>query len=383
MKRTLIILGLLVGCNGELNQTGTNNEKVTTKDTGIDAKVDVVDDLTTVDVKTQTPDASQPDLSADTSMDVAPDMAAELPIPSTTFCQCDADNPAANGASYEMCVQELPSGIGSRYVTGRTGNAPDAQDKGAPKGTVTTGTFTGSAIYPNVNWNYTLYVPAQYDPNVPASLFVLSDGNAYLNNYNATLVFDNLINEGAMPTTVAIFINPGTNGGQSIRRVEYDTPSSEWPDFLTDEFLPDALAGLNITTDPNRRAVGGRSSGGVAAFKSGWFRPDQFRLIYTTIGSWVRLNANGDGDYADSFPQWIRDTERKPLRVTLLSGTNDLDNEFGNWPTAHMEMTAAFDCAGYAYISEFGDSGHGDTAPIRERFADDLRWLFKKTITSP
>ncbi len=39
------------------------------------------------------------------------------------------------------------------------------------------------------------------------------------------------------------------------------------------------LAGYSVTTDPERRAIGGRSSGGAAAFTAGWERPDAFGLI--------------------------------------------------------------------------------------------------------
>jgi enterochelin esterase family protein len=210
---------------------------------------------------------------------------------------------------------------------------------------------------------------------------VLTDGGVYQNNdggapYRTPTVLDNLIAEGAMPTTIAVFVDPGSNGGQSTRSLEYDTPDANYVTFLLDELLPAAIGGYMVTDDPVLRAIGGRSSGGAAAFTAGWERPDAFGLVYTTLGSFVRLRANAMGEYSDRYPALIAAEPRKPLRVTLLSGINDLDNRFGNWRDAHMAMTTALDCAGYAYRSGFGESGHSDSSHPFDEFGNDLRWLF-------
>jgi enterochelin esterase-like enzyme len=241
--------------------------------------------------------------------------------------------------------------------------------------------FSSSAVYPGTTWSYWVYVPAQYDGTEAAALLVLTDGNVYRNNdggasYRTPTVLDNLIDQGAMPTTIAVFIDPGDNNGQSTRSLEYDTPSAAYVTFLLDELLPEALAGYSVTSDPQQRAIGGRSSGGAAAFTAGWERPDAFGLVYTTLGSFVRLRANDQGEYSDRYPPLITSEPRKPLRVTLLSGTNDLDNEYGNWRDAHMAMTTALDCAGYTYRSAFGETSHGDGGHVQDAFGDDLRWLF-------
>lgn len=299
--------------------------------------------------------------------------------PTSEFCDCSTNNPAADAGSFEMCATMLPDGTGTLYEPppySRTSDA-DAQD-GVPTGTMTSGTFSGSTVYPGITWDYWVYVPAQYDGTEPAALFLLTDGATYEGGSYATpTVLDNLIAEGAMPTTIAVFVDPGENDqGQSQRSLEYDTPDANYVNFVLDELLPATVGSYEISDDPAMRAIGGRSSGGSAAFIAGWERPDAFGLIYTTIGSFVRHRANAEGEYADKYPAAIAATDRKPLRVSLLSGINDLDNKYGNWRDAHMDMTTALDCAGYDYRSSFGESIHGDNSHPNHAFGADVRWLF-------
>lgn len=285
-----------------------------------------------------------------------------------------------------MCAELLPDGRGTYYEAPPYARTSDADTQaGVPVGVVTSAVFTGSAVYPGTSWDYWVYVPQQYDGSEPAALFVLTDGDVYQRNdgggsYRSPTVFDNLIAEGAMPTTIAVFIDPGSNNGQSTRSLEYDTPDENYVTFVLDELLPEALLGLSIAEDPALRAFGGRSSGGAAAFTAGWERPDAFGLIYTTLGSFVQLRANADGEYSDIYPGLIESERPKALRVTLLSGSNDLDNQFGNWRDAHMAMTTALDCAGYDYRSGFGESEHGDGSHPNDEFGNDLRWLFADAV---
>ena len=66
-----------------------------------------------------------------------------------------------------------------------------------------------------------------------------------------------------------------------------------------------------------------------------WERPDQFRKVFSTVGSFVNLRGGHD------YPALIRKTERKPIRVFLQDSTGDNDNPFGHWPTANKLMHAA------------------------------------------
>lgn len=326
--------------------------------------------------------SSSSDSSADESSSSTGD-----PGPTSMFCQCSTNNPAPDAGSFEMCAELLADGSGTYYEAPPYTRTPDAETQGGvPPGTVTGAMFTTSAVYPGNTWSYWVYVPAQYDGSAPAALFVLTDGGVYQDNgdgapYRTPTVLDNLIAEGAMPVTIAVFVDPGFDEqGNSTRSLEYDTPDDSYVTFLLDELLPVAVGDYVITDDPALRAIGGRSSGGAASFTAGWERPDAFGLLYTTLGSFTQLAANDLGEFSDRYPALIGSEPAKQLRVTLLSGINDLDNRFGNWRDAHMAMTTALDCAGYTYRSGFGESEHADDSHPFDEFGNDLRWLFADAI---
>jgi enterochelin esterase-like enzyme len=178
--------------------------------------------------------------------------------------------------------------------------APEHLDRqvhsGVPQGKVTSGTFSESQIFPGTRRDYSVYIPAQYSSDQPASLMVFMDGSNYAKPdgaFGVPVVFDNLIYQQAMPVTIAVFVNPGTIPAtkpgaidRSNRSFEYDSLGDRYARFLVDEFLPVALNELNISTDPAQRAVCGISSGGICAFTVAWERPDQFGKVLSHIRDW-------------------------------------------------------------------------------------------------
>jgi enterochelin esterase family protein len=122
-------------------------------------------------------------------------------------------------------------------------------------------------------------------------------------------VFDNLIHRGEMPVTIGLFVSPGTRGagapgssgpgGRSNRSFEYDSLGDNYAKFLIDELIPYVTKtfSLNITTDPDLRAICGMSSGGICAFTVAWERPNQFRKVLSQIGSFTNIR----GTYPPSF----------------------------------------------------------------------------------
>ena len=64
---------------------------------------------------------------------------------------------------------------------------PDSlPQEGVPKGEIR-GPFTlPSQAYPGTTHTYWVYVPAQYDPAVPASLMIFKDGQAFKDSGRAT-----------------------------------------------------------------------------------------------------------------------------------------------------------------------------------------------------
>ncbi len=85
---------------------------------------------------------------------------------------------------------------------------------------------------------------------------------------------------------------------QRIVRSSTDTLSDKYATFLIDEILPLVKKEVNISDDPNMRAICGASSGGICAFTVAWERPDQFRKVLTTIGSFT--NIRGGDKYPTS-----------------------------------------------------------------------------------
>src|SRR4029078_2354798 len=132
---------------------------------------------------------------------------------------------------------------------------------------------------------------------------------------------------------------------RSNRSFEYDSLGATYARFLTDEFLPLALKGLNATTDPKQRAVCGNSSGGICAFTVAWEKPDQFGKVISHIGSFTNIR----GGWA--YPGLVSKSEdsRQSLKVYLQDGQDDLNNLFGNWPLANQDLAAALKYAGYEH----------------------------------
>ena len=84
---------------------------------------------------------------------------------------------------------------------------------GVPQGKVTSGEFASNEIFPGSQRQFSVYVPAQYREDTPASLMVFMDGSGYAKAdgaFRVPIVFDNLIHQKAMPVTIAVFVNPGT-----------------------------------------------------------------------------------------------------------------------------------------------------------------------------
>ncbi|MFZ9090048.1 MAG: alpha/beta hydrolase, partial [Planctomycetaceae bacterium] len=216
-----------------------------------------------------------------------------------------------------------------------------------PTGHTVSGTFSESEIFPGTSRDWSVYVPAQYSADKPASLMVFMDGGGYSRTngaFRVPTVFDNLIHRGAMPITIAVFVNPGTipptadgAAGRSNRSFEYDSLGDRYVRFLLEEFLPVALKDLNVSAEPQDRALCGISSGAICAFNAAWERPDQFGKVLSHIGSYTNIR----GGWA--LPGLVRLTQEQPraLRVYLQEGRDDLDNLHGNWPLGNQDLAAA------------------------------------------
>lgn len=246
-----------------------------------------------------------------------------------------------------------------------------------PKGEVR-GPFTfHSEIYPGTQRNYWVYVPAGYKQDSKPCLLVVQDGLGRANDWKLPTVMDNLIHKKEMPITLGLFVDHGVVPADSDeaqprfnRSFEYDSMGDRYARFLIDELLPEVAKEYSFSDDPNDRAIAGASSGGICAFNVAWERPDQFRRVICTIGTFVGLRGG------DEFSTLVRKTEAKPIRVFLQDGSNDLDIYAGGWWTANQGMLAALQWAGYDVHHQWGDGGHNGKHGAAV-MPDAMRWLWR------
>jgi enterochelin esterase family protein len=210
---------------------------------------------------------------------------------------------------------------------------PDSlPQEGVPKGEIRGPFKIDSQVFPGTFHTYWIYVPAQYDPSRAAGLIVFNDGQAFMNpdgDVRAQNVMDNLIYRREIPVMIGVFINPGHRPDQpepnaqewgdrtTNRPTEYNTIDDKYPNVIVNELLPVIYKDYNISKDPEQHAIGGASSGAIAAFVVAWQRPDQFRKVISIVGSFVNLRGG------HVFPELIEKTEKKPIRVFLQDGRND------------------------------------------------------------
>lgn len=234
-----------------------------------------------------------------------------------------------------------------------------------------------SKIYPGTERNYWVYVPKQYDASKPACTMVVQDGLSRATEWRLPSVLDSLIALKEIPVVIGIFIDHGkvlSNGNDNYprfnRSLEYDAMGDTYARFLIEEMFPEVSKSYNLSTDPNDRSVAGASSGAICAFNVAWERPDQFRRVLSTIGTYVGLRG------ADEFSTLVRKTEAKPLRVFLEDGTSDLNIYAGDWWMANQTMERALTWAGYEVNHTWGDGGHNGKHAVTI-MAEALKWLWK------
>jgi enterochelin esterase-like enzyme len=272
---------------------------------------------------------------------------------------------------------------------------PDSFERdGVPRG-VLKGPFVlpNSQAYPGTQHTYWIHVPAQYDPALEADLMVFQDGQAFIDmkgSARAPNVLDNLIYRRELPVMITAFINPGRTpeqpeptpsqwGDQTTNRpTEYNELDDRYAHVIVDELLPAIAKEYNITKDPARRGIGGASSGAIAAFTVAWHRPDQFGKVLSIVGSFTNIRGG------DAYPEIIRKSEKKPLRIFLSDGRNDnrgvgRDGQYNarrDWFLQNVRMAEALTEKGYDLNYIWGINTHGQRmgGPM---LPEMMRWLWR------
>jgi sugar lactone lactonase YvrE/enterochelin esterase-like enzyme len=250
-----------------------------------------------------------------------------------------------------------------------------------PKGELIKFDFADSKIFPGTTREVTIYVPRQYDGTKPACVYVNQDGV----QWNAPVVFDNLIAKGEMPVTIGVFARPGVvkalDGKTALdrfnRSLEYDGMGPDYAKFVLDELLPaveqkTASDGRKIvlSKNGNDRAIGGSSSGAICAFIAAWERPDAFSRVFNVVCTMVGLRG------ANVYPTLVRKYEPKPIRVFQQDGANDNNIYGGDWWMANQELERSLTFAGYEHDHVWGEGGHNGKQGTQV-FPDAMRFLWK------
>jgi enterochelin esterase-like enzyme len=276
---------------------------------------------------------------------------------------------------------------------------------GAPSGTLSEKIVHSSKIYDGMKSEYWIYVPAQYDPKVPAALMVFQDGGSYIHrdgNNPALNVLDNLMAQKKIPVMIAVFIDPGDITDSpgtptynfvkaysdkwhrtlkdSMRSTLYDTVSERYARFLRDEVLSDVQARYNIRKDAYSRAITGLSSGGICSFNAAWQMPDQFSRVISWIGSFTSIQWKEDPavpDGGQDYPEKVLRESRRNLRVWLQDGSEDQENDrYGSWPLANLRLANALKLKGYDFHFSFGKGTHNSGQGAAE-FPEEMIWLWR------
>jgi enterochelin esterase-like enzyme len=271
---------------------------------------------------------------------------------------------------------------------------PDSLEQdGVPKGEMR-GPFTlPSVAYPGTQHTYWVYVPAQYTRSEPASLMIFNDGQAFKNptgNIRAHNVLDNLMYRREIPVMIAVFINPGRTPEQpeptpqnwgdkdTNRPTEYNTLDDRYARVIVNELLPALEREFNIAKDPERRGIGGASSGAIAAFTVAWERPDAFRKVLSIVGSFTNIRGG------HVYPDLVLTSEKKPIRVFLQDGRNDnralrADGTYDptrDWFYQNVRLMDALTKKGYDVNYAWGMNRHGQ-AMGGAILPEMMRWLWR------
>jgi len=250
-----------------------------------------------------------------------------------------------------------------------------------PKGEVLKFTLENSKIFPGQMHEYSVYIPKEYDPAKPACVYINQDGE----QSNAHVVFDNLIYSKEMPVTIGVFVSPGrmvsadpkTALDRYDRSFEYDGLGNAYARFLLEELLPavekqKATNGraIHLSKNGNDRAIGGQSSGAIAAFTAAWEMPNEFSKVLSGIGTYVGLRGG------DRYSSLIRKYETKPIKVFLQDGSNDQNAYGGDWWFANQMMERSLIFAGNPVLHAWGEGAHNGKQSAAV-FPEAMRWLWK------
>lgn len=294
-----------------------------------------------------------------------------LVVSCSSFVLAQSENPERRDPQPEV-----------RYPLGEDSLAHDDVPQGKLEGPF----LHHSQVIEDTVRKYWVFVPAQYSKDKPAALLVFQDGARAINpdgSIRVQNVLENLIAKKLIPVTIGIFITPGQRGSEfpdsigtgnpNNRDREYDVLNDSYARMLIEEIIPKVGEKYSISNDPKERAIGGSSSGAICAFTVAWERPDQFQNVVSFIGSYTNIHGG------HVYPELVRESDKKPIRIFLQDGVNDLrspNNLERDWHIQNQKMVAAFEEKDYDMAYVFGEGGHSDDHG-GAMLPQMLRWIWR------
>lgn len=237
----------------------------------------------------------------------------------------------------------------------------------------------------------TVYVPAQYKAESAAPFMIIHDGPQGKPNMTLPTILDNLIAQKRVPPIVLIMVANGGGDAQGHERgKEYDTMSGMYADYIEAEVLPrvEKHCEVKLTKDPDGRAAMGNSSGGSAALIMAWYRPNLYRRVLTTSGTFVNqqwpFNPETPGGAWDFHETLIPKSEKKPLRIFISVGDRDLLNpnvmrdNMHDWVEANHRMAKVLKAKSYEYQYLFcRNAGHSIGNAQTQFLPHAIEWVWR------
>jgi enterochelin esterase-like enzyme len=235
------------------------------------------------------------------------------------------------------------------------------------------------------HFSYWIYTSANYVSGQPAIFLLFGDGDEFLTDFHVATVLDNLTAAHDIPPTVALFIDPPSDGKnaptEGDRETAYDRPTPKYGNFLFNEILPQQIFGkYSVSRDPNAFSEVGYSASGGQGWEVLWTHPDD---IHKFIG--VSSSTGAAITYGTDWVKVVTMAAPGPqLRVSLTTSTKDLSDNRGSWQTINTNMAAALTAKNdqvrlNVYQATCADTGCAHYPPVdgERDLPNALRWMFQ------
>ncbi len=160
-----------------------------------------------------------------------------------------------------------------------------------------------------------VYTPTHHhQTDVPACLLIVFDGWSSVHLMPTPQILDQLIAQGAIPPTIAVFVDHVDRGAELVG----DSPFFQ---CLSEELVPWVHAHYHVTNDPQRTVIAGSSAGGFGALYAATRYPERFGKVLAQSGAfaWKPDTSNRYEWLAADLAQ----RQRLPVEVYLDVGYYD------------------------------------------------------------